>query len=129
MGSLADETGNDVEIYRRPFDETIYVDSGSAPTEALLARLDDLGFERRTAAIYVWHEVPEHLPVAEQKKLATRAIPTLLTAGYRVNIHPNLFDEATYRNAVAELPKPRATPTTARTTARPPATTTTRRRT
>ncbi|MFI1183576.1 hypothetical protein ACH4UT_29085 [Streptomyces sp. NPDC020799] len=122
MGSLADQTGNDVEIHRRPLNDTIYVDSGSAPAETLLTLLDHLGFERRTAAIYVWHEVPKHLPEMEQKKLATRAIPTLLTAGYRVNIHPDLFDEATYRNAVAQLRTQRATPTAAGTPAPAPAT-------
>ncbi|MCD9193422.1 hypothetical protein [Streptomyces albireticuli] len=58
----------------------------------------------------------------EQKKVATRAIPTLLAAGYRVNIHPGLFDEATYRTAVAQLRTQRATPTAAGTPAPAPAT-------
>ncbi|WP_239567210.1 hypothetical protein [Streptomyces sp. G44] len=39
----------------------------------------------------------------EQKRLATRAIPALLVAGYKVNIDPDLFDEAAYQQAAREV--------------------------
>jgi hypothetical protein len=47
--------------------------------------------------------VPEHLGTDEQKRLAIRAIPALLLAGYDVNCTPDVFEEATYRQAVHDI--------------------------
>ncbi|MCC2276230.1 hypothetical protein LKL35_12510 [Streptomyces sp. ET3-23] len=121
MGNRADEYGTDVEIYRKPLTTTIHADT---PTDApeqlldLLDQLDQLGLERRTAGpIYVWHVVPEHLDADEQKRLASRAIPTLIVAGYKVNCTPDVFDEAAYQQAVHEIrsghTRPVAQPTAA----------------
>ncbi|WP_254076222.1 hypothetical protein [Streptomyces sp. P3] len=60
--------------------------------------------------------MPEHLGADEQKRLATRAIPALLLAGYEVNCTPDVFEEATYRQAVHDI-RARA----ARPAAQPPA--------
>ncbi|MER6031676.1 hypothetical protein [Streptomyces sp. NPDC001851] len=35
--------------------------------------------------------------------MATRAIPTLLLAGYKVNCIPEVFDEAAYQQAVNDI--------------------------
>ncbi|MFF9808276.1 hypothetical protein ACF1G5_24700 [Streptomyces coeruleorubidus] len=47
--------------------------------------------------------MPEHLDAGEQKRLATRTIPVLLLAGYKVNCTPEVFDESAYRQAVHDL--------------------------
>ncbi|MET9664954.1 hypothetical protein ABZY19_06230 [Streptomyces sp. NPDC006475] len=47
--------------------------------------------------------MPEHLNADEQKRLVTRATPALLVAGYEVNCTPDVFDEATYRQAVHDI--------------------------
>ncbi|WP_234433615.1 hypothetical protein [Streptomyces rimosus] len=101
--SLADECGTDVEIYRRAFDRTIYADSRTAAPETLLALLDSLGLQRHGQAIYLWHQVPDHLPEAEQHQLASRAVPWLHAAGYRVNIATDVFDEAAYEQAASQV--------------------------
>ncbi|MEI5603993.1 hypothetical protein, partial [Streptomyces brasiliscabiei] len=62
--------------------------------------------------LYIWHTVPEHLDAAEQKRLATRAIPALLLAGYKVNCTPDVFDEAAYRQAVHKTRTRAARPST-----------------
>ncbi|MET9832797.1 hypothetical protein ABZ078_26635 [Streptomyces sp. NPDC006385] len=68
---------------------------------------EQLGLERHehptAAPLYIWHTVPEHLGADEQKRLATRAIPDLLLAGYEVNCTPDVFDEAAYRQAVHDI--------------------------
>ncbi|MER6952468.1 hypothetical protein [Streptomyces sp. NPDC000618] len=56
--------------------------------------------------------MPEHLDAAEQKRLATRAIPALLLAGYEVSCTPDVFDEAAYRQAVHEARTSAARPST-----------------
>ncbi|MEV7412962.1 hypothetical protein AB0O04_34600 [Streptomyces althioticus] len=53
--------------------------------------------------VYIWHEVPAHLDSAEQQRLATRAIPTLLLAGYKVNCTPEVFDQAAYQQALHDI--------------------------
>ncbi|GAU70756.1 putative hypothetical protein [Streptomyces sp. NBRC 110611] len=107
MGNRADEYGTDVEIYRKALTPTIHADTPTGAPEKLLGLLDRLGLERqevRTAGpVYIWHEVPEHLDAAEQKRLASRAIPALLMAGYKVNCTPEVFDEAAYQQAVCEI--------------------------
>ncbi|MFE1199589.1 hypothetical protein ACFW6E_43950 [Streptomyces olivaceoviridis] len=107
MGNRADEYGTDVEIYRRALTDTIHADTPTGAPEALLALLDRLGFERRevrtAGPVYILHEVPAHLDSAEQQRLASRAIPTLLLAGYTVNCTPEVFDEAAYQQAVHEI--------------------------
>ncbi|MCX2969466.1 MULTISPECIES: hypothetical protein [Streptomyces] len=98
MGNRADDCGTDVEIYTKALTTTIPDRStGNAPRPARPAG----GPHRRP--VYVWHIVPEHLEDAEQKRLASRAIPSLLMAGYKVNIDPDLFDEAAYQQAVTEI--------------------------
>ncbi|MET9013899.1 hypothetical protein ABZX74_23705 [Streptomyces olivaceoviridis] len=104
MGNRADEYGTDVEIYRRWLNPTIYVE---APTGAPAKLLNQLGFERHQfptpEPVYIWHEVPAHLDSAEQLRMATRAIPSLLLAGYQVNCTPEVFDEAAYQQAVHDI--------------------------
>ncbi|MEU3537966.1 hypothetical protein [Streptomyces paromomycinus] len=101
--SLADECGTDVEIYRRAFDRTIYADSRTAAPETLLALLDSLGLQRHGQAIYLWHQVPDHIPEAQQHRVASSAVPWLLAAGYRVNIAKEIFDEAAYQQAARHV--------------------------
>ncbi|MFD7320580.1 hypothetical protein ACFV9D_05735 [Streptomyces sp. NPDC059875] len=107
MGNRADECGTDVEIYRKALTDTIHADTATGAPEQLLDLLDQLGLERQEVCtagpVYVWHEVPEQLGPDEQKCLASRAIPALLMAGYKVNCTPDLFDEAAYQQAVHEI--------------------------
>ncbi|MFC5253044.1 hypothetical protein [Streptomyces nigrescens] len=118
MGNRADECGTDVEIYRKPLTNTIHADTPSGAPEQLLDLLDQLGLERRevhtAGPVYIWHEVPEHLDAGEQKRLANRAIPALLVAGYKVNCTPDVFDEAAYQQAVHEIRSRRARPSATR---------------
>lgn len=117
MGNRADDEGTDVEIYRKPLTDTVHADTPTGAPEQLLALLDELGFERQTVRpagpagpAYVWHEAPAHLGEDEKKKLASRAVPTLLVAGYVVSIPDYLFDQAAYRSAVAEVRAQRSAP-------------------
>ncbi|MEV5979663.1 hypothetical protein [Streptomyces sp. NPDC052114] len=107
MGNRADDYGSDVEIYRKPLSDTIYAETPTGAPEQLLALLDALGLERKSTVtagpVYVWHEVPGHLSEDEQKKAATRALPSLLLAGYVVNIPDDLFDPTAYQEAVADI--------------------------
>ncbi|MFF2567280.1 hypothetical protein [Streptomyces sp. NPDC058084] len=107
MGNRADECGSDVEIYCKALTGTIHADTRTGAPEQLLDLLDQLGLERkevRTAGpVYVWHEVPERLGPDEQKRLVSRAIPAVLTAGYKVNCTPDVFDEAAYQQAAHEI--------------------------
>ncbi|MFK4222239.1 hypothetical protein [Streptomyces sp. NPDC019890] len=112
MGNRADDYGSDVEIYRKALTTTIHADTPTGAPEKLLALLDSLGLERKTVTTagpgYVWHEVPEQLTEDEKKKLASRAIPSLLVAGYVVNIPDDLFDAAAYSEAADEIRAQRA---------------------
>lgn len=123
MGNRADDAGTDVEIYRKALSDTIHADTPTGAPDKLWALLDQLGLERKTVTtagpVYVWHEVPEQLTEDEKKKLATRVIPSLLIAGYVVNITPELFDEAAYREAVEEIKAQRAAPATTTTASAP----------
>ncbi|AJC55074.1 hypothetical protein [Streptomyces sp. 769] len=125
MGNRADDAGSDVEIYREPLTDTVHADTPTGAPKELLALLNRLGFERKTAKTpgpsYVWHEAPDHLSEAEQKQLATRAVPTLLMAGYVVNIPDEAFDPAAYQDAAREIHAQRAAPPTPATV--PPAAT------
>ncbi|MFF0201934.1 hypothetical protein [Streptomyces sp. NPDC005017] len=119
MGNRADDEGTDVEIYRRALTDTVHADTPTGAPEQLLALLDRLGFERKTAQpagsagpTYVWHEAPAHLGEEEKKQLASRAVPSLLLDGYVVHIPDYLFDQAAYRSAVAEIHSQRAAPAT-----------------
>ncbi|MGV9401664.1 hypothetical protein [Streptomyces sp. NPDC003667] len=107
MANLADEYGTDVEIYIKALTTTIHADTPTGAPAKLHDLLEKLGLERHAyptdAPIYIWHTVPEHLDADEQKRLATRAIPALLLAGYEVNCTPDVFDEATYRQAVHDI--------------------------
>ncbi|MFF4031681.1 hypothetical protein ACFYZ2_18345 [Streptomyces sviceus] len=103
VGNRADDEGTDVEIYIRPLTDTVHADTPTDAPEELLALLDSLGFERKTAAtagpVYVWHEVTDRLTEAEKKWLATSAVPSLLVAGYLVNITDAVWDAAAYQEA------------------------------
>ncbi|MEU3188414.1 hypothetical protein ABZ707_30105 [Streptomyces sp. NPDC006923] len=102
--SLADETGTDVEIYRRHGDDGVYADSHTGAPEQLLALLDRLGLERHTMPhAYVWHRTPERLSDPEKIRMASRAAAVLAATGYRANIDPGVFDRPAYDTAVAEL--------------------------
>ncbi|MEI5100898.1 hypothetical protein RB200_23150 [Streptomyces sp. PmtG] len=107
IGNRADDAGSDVEIYRTPLTDTIRADTPTGAPEQLLALLDALGLERKSEVtagpVYVWHEVPGHLDEDAQKKVVTRAIPSLLLARYVVNIPEHLFDPAAYREAIADI--------------------------
>ncbi|MFD5161805.1 hypothetical protein ACFWMJ_27630 [Streptomyces hawaiiensis] len=116
MANLADEYGTDVEIYIKALTTTIHADTPTGAPAGLHGLLEQLGLERHEypadTPIYIWHTVPEHLGAEEQKRLATRAIPALLLAGYEVNCTPEVFDEAAYQQAVREIrarePRPAA---------------------
>ncbi|MGQ4376479.1 hypothetical protein ACN6K9_006842 [Streptomyces sp. SAS_267] len=56
--------------------------------------------------------MPDHLGTDEQKRLANRAIPALLVAGYKVNSDPEVFDEGIYQQAEHEVfaNKPKTAP-------------------
>ncbi|MDX3855657.1 hypothetical protein [Streptomyces sp. AK02-01A] len=114
MGNRADVTGSDVEVYRDAVSGTIRADTPTGAHETLLAVLDSLGLERRTVTTagpeYVWHEVPEGLSEDEQKRLASRAIPTLLMAGYAANITTAAFDPDAYLEAANEVRAQHAVP-------------------
>lgn len=119
MGNRADDEGTDVEIYRKPLTDTVHADTPTGAPEQLLALLDQLGFERNTiqpagdaGPTYVWHEAPAHLDEDDKKQLASRAVPTLLMAGYVVHIPDYLFDESAYRDAVVQIRAQRTAPTT-----------------
>ncbi|MDX3532681.1 hypothetical protein P1P75_41375, partial [Streptomyces sp. ID05-39B] len=117
MGNRADEYGTDVEIYRRWLNPTIYVETPTGAPAKLRDQLDQLGFERHQfptpEPVYIWHEVPAHLDSAEQQRLATRAIPTLLLAGYKVNCTPRCSTRPpTSRHCTTSAPAPPARPPT-----------------
>ncbi|PIM71287.1 hypothetical protein CTU88_14285 [Streptomyces sp. JV178] len=116
MGNRADDEGTDVEIYRKPFTDTVHADTPTGAPEELLALLDRLGFERKTAVtagpVYSWHESPPHLTEDEKKRLATRAIPALITAGYEVFLPDYLFDPVVYQQAVHDIRNRQAQPQT-----------------
>ncbi|MEV5878072.1 hypothetical protein AB0L75_28365 [Streptomyces sp. NPDC052101] len=126
MGNRADDEGTDVEIYVRPLTDTVHADTPTGAPERLLALLDSLGFERKVLTtagpVYVWHEVPAELTEHEKKQLATRAVPSLLMAGYLVNISNDVWDAAAYRDAASVLRRQR-TSTSATSVSEPPATT------
>ncbi|MGW6742852.1 hypothetical protein ACWGDX_19370 [Streptomyces sp. NPDC055025] len=116
MGNRADDEGSDVEIYREALSGAIRADTPTGAPETLLALLDQLGLERRTVMsagrVYRWHEVPAGLGEDERKQLATRAVPTLLMAGYVVHVPDGLFDPDAYRHAVHEMRAARTAPST-----------------
>ncbi|WP_030870479.1 hypothetical protein [Streptomyces sp. NRRL S-37] len=116
MANLADEYGTDVEIYIKALTTTIHADTSTGAPAGLHDLLEQLGLERHEyptdAPLYIWHTVPDHLSADEQKRLANRAIPALLLAGYTVNCDPEVFDEALYQQAAHEVltNKPKAAP-------------------
>ncbi|MCC0094703.1 hypothetical protein K7B10_07875 [Streptomyces flavotricini] len=103
MGNLADESGTDVEIYRRAFTpDAIHIVSRTDAPEELLALLDSAGLERKTEAIYTWHETPQGLSEAAQKQLVTCAVLPLLIADYKVNIDPDVYDVTAWAQTLRE---------------------------
>ncbi|MFJ6783591.1 hypothetical protein [Streptomyces yangpuensis] len=107
MGNLADDSGTDVEIYRRAFNpDTIHVVSRTGAPEELLALLDGAGLERKTeetaGPVYVWHETPEGLSEKAQKQLVTRSMLPLLVAGFDVNYDPDVYDVTAWAQAMSE---------------------------
>ncbi|WP_432012627.1 hypothetical protein [Streptomyces cucumeris] len=107
MANLADEYGTDVEIYIKALTTTIHADTPTGAPAQLHNLLERLGLDRHAypqeAPLYIWHTVPEHLDADEQKRLASRAIPALLVAGYEVNCTPDVFDELAYQQAMLDL--------------------------
>ncbi|MFF0509081.1 hypothetical protein ACFYUH_36600 [Streptomyces fimicarius] len=55
----------------------------------MINRADECGTGFRTA--------PLQLGFDEQKRVATRAVPGLLLAGYKINCTPAVFDEPSYQ--------------------------------
>ncbi|MEU2991580.1 hypothetical protein ABZ772_14510 [Streptomyces griseoincarnatus] len=114
MANLADDYGTDVEIYIKALTTTIHADTPTGAPAGLHDLLEQLGLERHAyptgEPLYIWHTVPDHLGAEEQKRLANRAIPALLLAGYSVNCDPEVFDEALYQQAVHRLQAPAARP-------------------
>ncbi|CAL9459279.1 hypothetical protein [Streptomyces sp. enrichment culture] len=104
MANLADEYGTDVEIYIKTLTTTSHADTPTGAPASLHDLLEQCGLERHEyptgEPLYIWHTVPDQLDVDEQKRLANRAIPALLLAGYTVNRGPEVFDEALYQQAV-----------------------------
>ncbi|MET8013543.1 hypothetical protein ABZU86_16935 [Streptomyces sp. NPDC005271] len=107
MGNRADDYGTDVEIYVKALTTTIHAATPTGAPAKLHDLLEQLGMERHEypvgTPLYIWHTVPEHLDAEEQKRLANRAIPTLLMAGYKVNIDPDLLDEPALQQAAREI--------------------------
>ncbi|MFJ4322705.1 hypothetical protein ACIP3A_06255 [Streptomyces tricolor] len=107
MGNRADDYGTDVEIYVKALTTTIHAATPTGAPAKLHDLLEQLGMERHEypvgTPLYIWHTVPEQLGAEEQKRLASRAIPTLLMAGYKVNIDPDLLDEPALQQAVREI--------------------------
>jgi hypothetical protein len=107
MGNRADDYGTDVEIYVKALTTTIHAATPTGTPAKLHDLLEQLGLERHEypvgTPLYIWHTAPEHLGAEEQKRLASRAIPTLLMAGYKVNIDPDLLDEPAYQQAAREI--------------------------
>lgn len=107
MPNLADEYGTDVEICIKALTATIHAATPTGAPSQLHDLLEQLGLERHEyptgGPLYIWHPVPEHLDADEQKRLATSSIPALLLAGYEVNCTPDVFAEATYRQAVHDI--------------------------
>lgn len=106
MGNMADESGTDVEIYRRALTpNSIHVISRSDAPEELLALLDGTGLERHTqetaGPVYAWHETPEGLSETAQKQMVTRAVLPLLIADYKVNVDPDVYDVTAWAQAMA----------------------------
>ncbi|WP_339151398.1 hypothetical protein WID27_01290 [Streptomyces sp. F41] len=120
MTNLADECGTDAEIYKGPFPPTVHVDTRTGAPAALHDLLDQLGLQRHTVQqgdqTLIFHTGPLQLDFDEQKRVATRAIPSLLLAGYKINCTPTVFDEPTYQQAVHNIRSRTATPA-----AQPPA--------
>ncbi|WP_086831159.1 hypothetical protein [Streptomyces sp. NRRL B-24572] len=106
MANLADEYGTDVELYVKPLTTTIHADTPTSAPAALHNLLEQLGLKRHEyptgAPLYIWHTVPDDLAADEQRRLATRAIPALRLAGYKVNCTPEVFDEAASQQAAHE---------------------------
>ncbi|MFJ8774584.1 hypothetical protein [Streptomyces microflavus] len=121
MTNLADECGTDAEIHMRPFPPTVHVDTRTGTPADLYELLDQLGLERHTVQqgdqTLTFHTAPPHLDFDEQKRVATRTIPGLLLAGYKINCTPTVFDEPTYQQAVHDI-RARKTPPAAQPPAR-----------
>ncbi|MFD3415305.1 hypothetical protein [Streptomyces cyaneofuscatus] len=107
MTNLADECGTDAEIYQRPFPPTVHVDTRTGAPAALYDLLDQLGLQRHSVQqgdqALTFHTAPLQLDFDEQKRVATRSIPDLLVAGYKINCTPTVFDEPTYQQAVHDI--------------------------
>ncbi|WP_326812284.1 hypothetical protein OIE62_07680 [Streptomyces scopuliridis] len=100
--SLADESGTDVEIYRRYGDDSVYVDIRTGAPERLVETLDDIGTTLHSDGPYTWRQLPvEGRTEEEIRQSATGALVILATAGYRTNLDPELFDRATQEALLA----------------------------
>lgn len=93
MSNQADDNNLDVLIHRRALNATVVAESRTGAPEALLAALDELGFERHGYAIYIWHELPDTLGSAEISRTCRRASSTLLAAGYKTEVDERLIGQ------------------------------------
>ncbi|WP_165983944.1 hypothetical protein [Streptomyces sp. YIM 98790] len=98
---MADKEDADVVIWRKG--GTVYAETRTGAPAALLDALDAAGLQRRTQAVYTWHEVPQNLTKEQERQLASRATAMAADAGYYVQISPELFDLGVHDQAVTEL--------------------------
>ncbi|MFB7545059.1 MULTISPECIES: hypothetical protein [Streptomyces] len=93
MSNQADDNDIDVLIHRRPLTTTVVAESRTGAPEILLAALDGLGFERKSHAIYTWHELPDTMDAAEISRTCRRAESTLLAARYKAVVDDRLIQQ------------------------------------
>ncbi|WP_435285407.1 hypothetical protein [Streptomyces bacillaris] len=114
MTNLAAGCGTDAEIYKGPFPPTVHVDTRTGAPAAFYDLLDQLGLQRHTVQqgdqTLTFHTAPLQLDFDEQKRVATRAIPDLLLAGYKINCTPTVFDEPAYQQAAHDIRADKANP-------------------
>ncbi|MFJ2278861.1 hypothetical protein ACIOEZ_32455 [Streptomyces sp. NPDC087866] len=91
MSNQADENGIDVLIHRRALSTTVVAESRTGAPEILLAALDSLGFERKSHAIYTWHELPEDMGPDDISRTCRRAENTLQAARYKAVVDDRLI--------------------------------------
>jgi hypothetical protein len=93
LSNQADDNDLDVLIHRRALSTTVVAESRTGAPETLLDLLDSVGFERQSAAIYVWHQLPETMSAADISRTCRRAESTLLAAGYGVEVDDRLIQQ------------------------------------
>lgn len=98
----ANAFGTDIEIF--PWrEQAIWADTRTAIPESAHQILRLYGFVRIChEGIIDSHELPADMPWSEQKLRTTRASELLTSLGFRVNLDPDLYDEAALPPSLAE---------------------------